>query len=1113
MAVRADSFKTGLEGLAELDSGELAARRGSESRPHAILRNSAIHSALPPKRLFRSLNCWLIVGMVIFSPISPAMTDRWYELGSPIESQSAIGGGAGKAIPEGLGTNPEDGIKPDSSGFDSGPSLVSTLVLGNNSLERGNYHSINPLSLGSIAFNQVDNQVDVLGALSSSLSVINATTDAVLSTIEVGAGPADLVVDQSNGDVLVTNSSCASCSFTGNAFLTIVSGPNDSDASASLPGVGPTLGIAYDNDSGITFIANETGLIAYNVTTQTIAAFTNLPGQPPSQVAYDSRNRQVLVTLPQANEISLVNSSSMALSSEIKLNFSPSLVAFDPHSNEIVVTNANNGKVELFNASSRTYTGSISVGGTPSGVIFDPNRDEMVVSTTNDTVTVLGSDPLRLIGNISSPGTPASLCIDPFSDYAFVSATSSGAVDIVDLNTLSLVGDVPLTFEPTGLAVDSWNGDVYVSDASSNGISVLGPSTDKRVGFISTHGDLGPLTFDGATGVADVIDDSNDSILFVNASAERVEGQVLLSAGLSAIAFDPHDGNIYVTNDFLDTITILNGVTGQVIQNVSLSDGPDVLLFDPALGVMVVGCMNSESIAEVEVGRGIIQRVPVGMIVGSLSYDPVSGLLLIGNWSAGPNLIEVNAKTLDVVGSLDDYTEVTSIAVDPYVGELFVTGYDGVLGWAVSVVAEVSGSVTPILGVPASPEDSVYDSVNGEVYVADLQSGAVSILDDGSMHYPVTFYEEGLLNGTLWNVSVGGLVLTTELRNLSFSLPNGTYPWSVIPIAGYNAVWAGNMTILGSRAQVTVVFARITYSLTFQETGLPDGTRWTVVLGTSSSSSTTSSISFQEPNGSYSYTIGGIAGWAPSTSEGALLVTGRSVVQLVVWSERTFPVTFTEEGLPSGTEWWVNASDGSSGSSVTRTVSLRVANGTYTYSVATTNKTYSSPAGLLTVFDGPVSVGVAFSRVVFSEVFVEAGLPHGTNWTVTLNGTSKTGTAEIVFAGIPNATYSFSIEAVPGFTSRPSMGTIVVTGANGTETVTFSAAPASQDNITPVWRLLGLPASVGYALVVGIAAVAVAALTVLLNQRRRKGPLIPARQGSSNPPSSDSSISNRPSGK
>ena len=72
---------------------------------------------------------------------------------------------------------------------------------------------------------------------------------------------------------------------------------------------------------------------------------------------------------------------------------------------------------------------------------------------------------------------------------------------------------------------------------------------------------------------------------------------------------------------------------------------------------------------------------------------------------------------------------------------------------------------------------------------------------------------------------------------------------------------------------------------TFTESGLSSGTSWTIDLNGNTISTTSSSISFSEPDGSYSYSIGSISGYGLSPSSGTANINGGSTTVSVTYSQ------------------------------------------------------------------------------------------------------------------------------------------------------------------------------------------------------------------------------------
>jgi hypothetical protein len=152
-----------------------------------------------------------------------------------------------------------------------------------------------------------------------------------------------------------------------------------------------------------------------------------------------------------------------------------------------------------------------------------------------------------------------------------------------------------------------------------------------------------------------------------------------------------------------------------------------------------------------------------------------------------------------------------------------------------------------------------------------------------------------------------------------------------------------------------------------------------------------------------------------------------------------YNVTFTETGLPSGGSWYVNLTNGQTFSSISNTVSFKETNGTYSYSIASSNKKYSATThlGSFTVNSGPVSASISFSKVLYTVTFTETGLPSGGSWYVNLSGTNESSKAGTITFTEINGTYSYTVSNVSGYSVSIKSGLISVSGNGVSKTITF----------------------------------------------------------------------------
>ncbi|MGC9137644.1 MAG: S53 family peptidase, partial [Thermoplasmata archaeon] len=97
---------------------------------------------------------------------------------------------------------------------------------------------------------------------------------------------------------------------------------------------------------------------------------------------------------------------------------------------------------------------------------------------------------------------------------------------------------------------------------------------------------------------------------------------------------------------------------------------------------------------------------------------------------------------------------------------------------------------------------------------------------------------------------------------------------------GWGTLYAWNFTQIVKGSSSTPA----TYTVTFTESGLPSGTSWSVTLAGSTKSSTTNTITFSEPNGSYSFSVGTVTGYTASPSSGTINVNGANVNQAITFT-------------------------------------------------------------------------------------------------------------------------------------------------------------------------------------------------------------------------------------
>ena len=722
-------------------------------------------------------------------------------------------------------------------------------------------------------------------------------------------------------------------------------------------------------------------------------------------------------------------------------NDAPQGMAWDPLTGDMYVTNdGSNGlygsysNVLIVNGTNDSVVASVAVGEGPCAATFDPLNDQVYVANCNadDRVSVINGMTGKNLGNISVGYEPDAIAVDTTNGEVYVAnfngtSIADSNVSVIDGATDKTVGSVTVGMNyPNGIVYDAATGDFYVV-GSSSAVTVIDGSTNQVVAnyslpYSALNGEASPIAYDSVNGDLYIGGSSCGCLMVVDAANGALVANIPMESpiganGVGPVLVDPSTGNILADltggAPTLGNVSVIDGATNTILGNVTMPGSElDGIARDGASGTVYVSTYDTGSLSILSQGTGY-----------PLSFKE-SGLPAGMDWSVTANGIsqESNTPSISVVEPNGTYAYTVGA----------VSGY---------TASPSSGSVT----------------VNGA-----SQTVAITFKLSTSTTYAVTFSESGLSSGTSWSVTLNGQTMSSTTSTITFSEPNGTYAYTVGAVSGYTASpSSGSVTVNGGTQSVSIVFTSTSYLVWFTETGLPGGTSWSVTLNAQTLTSTGSTITFSETDGGYAYTVGSVNGYNAFPSSGTVTVNGASQTVFIAFNPTTattFPVTFSEAGLPAGTNWSV-ALGGSMSSSTSSTVTIHVVNGSYAFTVGNVPGYTASPlSGSLTVNDAPVSQAVTFSPLPpdqYSVVFTESGLPSGATWSVTLGGQSLSSVGTTIAYVEPNGTYAFTVGEEKGFTATPASGNLIVSGSSNVTSITFT--PVVPINFAVSFTETGLP--------------------------------------------------------
>ena len=660
-------------------------------------------------------------------------------------------------------------------------------------------------------------------------------------------------------------------------------------------------------------------------------------------------------------------------------------------------------------------------------------------SLTQDVTFVKWSVPM-----VSTGSFPLFDVYDPSNGYVYVSNNNASTVSVFNGN--SIIHVIATGNSPGDMVYDPSNSYIYVV-MGSGGIDIINTSSGS-VTSILTNYHFGTLTYD--TSDSNLYATGSDNITVINPGTNQVVQSIPLSFNSNSIAYDVDNGYLYLTNTnnsgLGGNITALNPQTGGIVSVLAVSYEPIWVMYNAFNDEVYVAGLNINLSSN---GYGLdLYYAP-----GSISV--VNGTTVIKTVTAGyfPGVMAFNPSNGQV-----------------YVSNLFSDNITVINGSTNNVVRDIGVGYYPI-GVAYDPETEV-------LYVANAYSNNVALVNVVQT-YTVMFSETGLPTGTSWSVTLNGATETSTGSSISFTELNGTYAYTVsTPISGgtgvrYVTAGSGSVTVNGNSPSVSVPYTT-QYYITMSSSPSAGGTASPLSGWYNVSSTVTLSATPVSGYAFISWTGTGTGSYT-GTSASHTITMGAPVTEIANFG-KLYAITFTESGLPSGTEWFVNLSNGQSFHSTTSTITFNEPNGTYAYSVSNTSYYYtSSHSGIITVSGAAQSESIAYQHYSYIT-----GTVTPSSAVITINGNPVTVTNGNFNVTVTAGTYALAASS-SGYITYYSNFTL---SAGQTHTLTITLHIRSSVSTSPSKS----PSSSTY-LYIGIGAAAVIALiaaAVIVSRKRKQ---------------------------
>ncbi|MGC8515920.1 MAG: hypothetical protein ACP5OC_07295 [Thermoplasmata archaeon] len=680
-----------------------------------------------------------------------------------------------------------------------------------------------------------------------------------------------------------------------------------------------------------------------------------------------------------------------------------------------------------------TYKVSIVSHGLPSNdkfAITIKNLTQYTVSSSGLSEQLVNGTYFYTVNSLNSSYAP----IDHTGQF---NVSGSSKTVTIDFNPVTF----PVSFDEVGLAPgSSWQvvtGNVSnISSSSSLSLNLMNGSYDITISDIAgyqANPDVISVNVNGISQSYEVAFTSPANLSVIRSlstlythSNTTQSGNYLIggftSTGIPAagIAVDQNNNRIFYLISSEDAISIYNITTGSYQPIFKLHETQQIplsLYYSQTSGLLYLYSAGIKNASTVSI------------------LDP-NNMSLVKEINL-PTLFKFNFARFTVDGANSSLIFLTEFNLSTYIPTVatFTTG--GVLVDTTNFSKFSNQYLVPILLSPPSYKEEVLLTNTTSLDIMNVSSGTSSFLSAPAG-------DELLQPVELGNSPIFFIGYSRANVTVMFNISTGTFyddtAYSFIPVtSGYDPFnGVEYVSVLNPSQKVGgIVALNATTGRILAQILLPIS-EISLALEMSSMNQSLISLSYMANSGSFS---------------GQVLILG---------VQEAYNVTFSESGLPSGADWFVNISGRQSSGAISSgsTLSTNLVNGTYSYSTSTTDKKFEPVyANTFAVSGSSLSVNVTFKPVVYAVTFRESGLPATESWYVNVTGETPSGAvlSTSFSESLQNGSYVFAVTTSDLNYAAHYISAFTVSGANVLVNITFS-----QIRFAVTFTETGLPAGTSW---------------------------------------------------
>jgi YVTN family beta-propeller protein len=266
------------------------------------------------------------------------------------------------------------------------------------------------------AYNPLNNTVYVSNFITKSVSVIDCTTNLIITSVLVGTTPLGLTYNSQNNRIYVCNNG--------------------------------------DNEVGVVDCATNTFL-------------TSIPvGNSPYKIAYNPSSNKMYVTNALSNDVNVIDCFTDTVVATIPVGNTPIGVEYNPLNNRMYVCNSNSSSLSIIDCLTDTVITTLPIGISPKDITYNSLNNTMYISDVLANVVYVLNCVTNLVTDTIAVGlAPSGLSYDTLNNTIYVCNFANNSISVIDCSSNTIIGLPFITnSKPNASCYNSVNKTTYAVD-------------------------------------------------------------------------------------------------------------------------------------------------------------------------------------------------------------------------------------------------------------------------------------------------------------------------------------------------------------------------------------------------------------------------------------------------------------------------------------------------------------------------------------------------------------------------------------------------------------------------------------------------------------------------